>query len=263
MDLQAITPVVITFNEEPNIGRTLARLTWARRVVMVDSGSTDATLELAKRFPNVEVVHRKFDNFAGQCNFALDSTGIDTEWVLSLDADYVLSDELVTEIAALEPGAGDAGYATAFTYCIDGAPLRGSLYPPVTVLYRRTRARYRQDGHAHRVVVDGAVHRMQAKIFHDDRKPLSRWLSSQASYAAQEAEKILAAPARELSWTDRVRLVPGLAPVAATLYAGILRGCVLDGKPGLAYIGQRAIAESILMLEILQRRSIRKPGQKQ
>jgi glycosyltransferase involved in cell wall biosynthesis len=255
MDLAAITPVVITFNEAPNIERTLGRLTWARRVVMVDSGSTDATLELARRFPNVDVIYRKFDNFAGQCNFALDETGIDTEWVLNLDADYVLSDELVPEIEALAPGANDAGYTTAFTYCIDGEPLRGSLYPPVTVLYRKARARYRQDGHAHRVLIDGDVTRLRAKIRHDDRKPISRWLSSQASYAAQEATKILSTPARELGWTDRVRLVPGLAPVAATIYAGVVRGCVLDGKPGLAYIGQRAIAESLLMLELLQRRN--------
>jgi len=258
MDLQAITPVVITFNEAPNIARTLEPLRWARRIVMVDSGSTDATLEIAKCFPNVEVVYRKFDNFAGQCNFALESTGIDTEWVLSLDADYVLDDDVVAEIAALEPRDSDAGYAAAFTYCIDGAPLRGSLYPPVTVLYRRARARYRQDGHAHRVVVDGDVHRLRAKIRHDDRKPLGRWLSSQASYAAQEATKLLSMAPRELGWTDRVRLVPGLAPVAATIYAGLVRGCVLDGKPGLAYIGQRAIAESILMLEILQRRAAQK-----
>ena len=258
MDLAAITPVVITFNEAPNIERTLERLSWAKRVVMVDSGSTDATLEIAKRFANVEVVYRKFDNFAGQVNFALDSTGIDTEWVLSLDADYVLSAAFVSEVAALEPGANDAGYACAFTYCIDGAPLRGSLYPPVTVLYRRARARYRQDGHAHRVVIDGGVTQLRSKVMHDDRKPLGRWLSSQASYAAQEATKILSMPSSELGWTDRVRLVPGLAPVAAAVYAGVVRGCVLDGKAGLAYIGQRAIAESILMLELLQRRQNQK-----
>jgi hypothetical protein len=167
----------------------------------------------------------------------------------------VLSDAFIPEVASLAPGPNDAGYQAAFTYCIDGEPLRGSLYPPVTVLYRKARARYRQDGHAHRVVIDGDVTPLRAKIRHDDRKPLSRWLSSQASYAAQEASKILSTPARELGWTDRVRLVPGLAPVAATIYAGVVRGCVLDGKAGLAYIGQRAIAESLLMLELLSRRN--------
>lgn len=255
MDLAAITPVVLTFNEAPNIERTLERLTWARRVVIVDSGSTDDTVALARRFPNADVVYRKFDSHAAQWSHGLEGTGIDTEWVLALDADYVLSEALVAELARLAPPPSVAGYACDFAYCIDGAPLRGSLYPSVTVLFRRQHARYRQDGHTQRVVIDGEVARLSGKIFHDDRKPLARWLSSQASYAAQEAEKILGSGWRELSWADRVRLVPGLAPLAVALYAGVVRGSLLDGKPGLAYIGQRAIAESLLMLELLQRRT--------
>jgi glycosyltransferase involved in cell wall biosynthesis len=257
MDLAAITPVVLTFNEAPNIARTLERLTWARRVVIVDSGSTDDTVALARRFPNAEVLYRKFDSHAAQWSYALEQTGIDTEWALALDADYVLSEPLIRELAELSPPPNVAGYACEFAYCIDGAPLRGSLYPSVTVLFRRARARYLQDGHTQRVVIDGDVGRLSGKILHDDRKPLSRWLSSQASYAAQEAEKILGSASGELSWADRVRLVPGLAPIAVALYAGVVRGCLLDGKPGLAYIGQRAIAESILMLELLQRRNAR------
>jgi glycosyltransferase involved in cell wall biosynthesis len=254
MDLHAITPVVITFNEEPNIARTLERLTWARRVVMVDSGSTDATLELARRFPNVVVVHRKFDAHATQWNFAVGATGVDTEWVLALDADYIFSDAFVEELAALEPRPSVAGYACAFAYCIDGVPLRGSLYPPVTVLFRRARGHFIQDGHTQRIVLDGEVERLRTKALHDDRKSMARWLTSQANYAAQEAAKIAAARPSELSWADRVRLVPGVAPLAVALYAGVVRGCLLDGKPGLAYIGQRTIAESILMLELLKRR---------
>lgn len=257
MELEAITPLILTFNEAPNIGRTLERLAWARRVVIVDSGSTDDTTAIARRFPNVELVYRAFDGHAAQWSYGLEATGIDTEWVLALDADYVLSDAFVPELRELAPPASTAGYACDFAYCIDGAPLRGSLYPSVTVLFRRARARYRQDGHTQRVVVDGEVGRLHAKILHDDRKSLGRWLASQAGYAAKEAEKILASSARELSWPDRIRLVPGLAPLAVALYAGVVRGCLFDGRPGLAYIGQRTIAESILMLELLQRRAAR------
>src|SRR5258708_7058730 len=64
-----ITPLVLTFNEAPNIGRVLRKLSWARRIVVVDSGSNDGTLEVISRFPQAEVYHRSFDSAAEQCNF--------------------------------------------------------------------------------------------------------------------------------------------------------------------------------------------------
>src|SRR6188508_2232450 len=87
MNTDEITPIVITYNEEPNIGRCLAGLTWARRIVVVDSGSTDRTLDICSGFSQVEVLRRPFDSFAQQCNFAL--SHVASEWALSLDADYI------------------------------------------------------------------------------------------------------------------------------------------------------------------------------
>ena len=98
--LDQITPLVLTYNEAPNIRRTLEKLRWAREIIVVDSFSTDETLDRLKAFPQVRVVQRKFDTFAGQCNFGLDQ--IQTPWVLSLDADYVLSEELIEEIGGLK-----------------------------------------------------------------------------------------------------------------------------------------------------------------
>src|SRR5262249_57388185 len=86
---EQITPLIITLDEAPNIGRTLDKLGWARRIVVVDSGSTDGTLELLRGYPQVDVVQHPFADFAAQCNFGL--TQVATNWVLSLDADYELS----------------------------------------------------------------------------------------------------------------------------------------------------------------------------
>ena len=94
-----ITPVILTFNEAPNIARTLGKLGWARDIVVVDSGSTDATLGIAGQFANVRVFHRDFESHAAQWTYALTRTGIATDWVLALDADYVLSDALVEELS--------------------------------------------------------------------------------------------------------------------------------------------------------------------
>jgi glycosyltransferase involved in cell wall biosynthesis len=87
--LADITPVILTYNEAPNIGRSLERLTWARQVVIVDSGSTDETLAIAARYPNARAVHRPFDSLAQQWTFAVDHTGVETGWILRLDADYM------------------------------------------------------------------------------------------------------------------------------------------------------------------------------
>src|ERR1041384_386635 len=104
-----VTVLILTFNEAPNIGRALERLSWAKEILIIDSGSTDGTLISAQAaHPNVKVVTRPFDSFAGQCNFGLER--ITTEWVLSMDADYILSPEFISELARLDPAAVGAGY---------------------------------------------------------------------------------------------------------------------------------------------------------
>lgn len=243
-----VTALVLTYNEEANIGRVLDRLAWADRVLVLDSYSTDRTLEIAQAFPNVVVRQRAFDSFADQCNYGLEL--VETEWTLSLDADYVLTYGLVNEIAALPADPDVAGYEVEFTYVIDGRPLRGALYPPRTVLYRTARATYRQDGHAHRIEVDGPVGTLIEKIWHDDRKPLASWLDAQRRYAAQEAAKLRAVPPRDLGRNDRLRLTGILAPVLAPLYALVFKGGILDGRAGWHYALQRAYAEVLLALHL-------------
>src|SRR6516164_709962 len=120
--MESITPLIITLDEVPNIARTLDKLAWARRIVVVDSGSTDGTVEVLARYPHVTLFKRRFDSFANQCNFGL--AQIETEWALSLDADYELSDPLVEELLNLHETEGVVGYRASFVYRIHGRPLR-------------------------------------------------------------------------------------------------------------------------------------------
>ena len=208
--LDQITPLILTYNELPNIERTLARLAWAKRIVAIDSGSTDGTLEILRRDPRIAVFVHDFVDFAGQCNFGL--SHIESPWVLSLDADYELSDELLDELRTLVPGEATAGYRARFVYCIHGRKLRGTLYPPRTVLYRRERGFYRQEGHGHRVHLEGDVLPLRGVIYHDDRKPLSRWLAAQQRYAADEADYLLDRPCVPGDrWPSGSRPADGLA----------------------------------------------------
>ncbi len=260
--LDQITPVILTFNEEANIARTLERLRWARDIVVVDSFSTDATVSLLSRNAKVRLFQRAFDTHAQQWNFAIGDTDIATEWFLALDADYVLPPELVAELSSLRPRPDTNGYSAGFRYCIGGVPLRGTLYPPVTVLCRRARARYAQDGHTQRVVIDGAVGLLSARILHDDRKPLSRWIVSQQRYAALETEHLLAADKASLGLMDRIRLWGWPAPIIVFSYTLFVKGCLFDGWRGWFYVLQRTLAEVLLALGIVDHR-LRALGGKQ
>jgi len=248
--LDCITPLILTWNEAPNIGRVLERLRWARRVVVVDSGSDDGTQSIVSTFPNAVLIERAFDSHAQQWNFALHSTGIETDWVLALDADYVLPEAMTGELKALEPPSNCSGFAAAFRYFIGGRALRGSLYPPVTVLFRRDGARFVQEGHTQRLQASGDVGQLRHLIDHDDRKPLSRWLLSQDRYAQLEADVLASTPWQRLRWQDRLRSLIFIAPWLAPIYALLVKGAILDGAPGLPYALQRGIPEAILYMKL-------------
>lgn len=254
-----VTPLLITLDEIQNIGRTVGRLGWAKRIVVVDSGSTDGTLDFLAKDPRIEVHHRAFDSFAEQCNFGLSQ--VRTEWVLSLDADYELGDGFVANLQGLQPTDEEAGFRARFVYRIHGRPLRGSLYPPRTVLYRVRGARYENEGHGHRIRIPGKVSDLGGVIFHDDRKPLARWLGAQLKYAAIEAAHLLKAQPAELSFADRIRRQGWLAPFLVVAYVLIVKRALLDGRAGWFYAFQRLSAEVLLALELLDRRlSGQSPG---
>ncbi len=247
-----VTALVLTFNEKENIGRTLDTLRWPERVSVVDSFSTDGTVEIAESYSNVTVVQRRFDMHTAQWNFGLDQIG--TPWVLSLDADYELSERLVREIRGLTPQDGVAGYSVPFEFRIFGRPLRASVYPPRIVLFRRTEARYVEDGHTQALEVNGQVVALKSPIIHDDRKSLSRWLQSQDRYMKIEAPHLLAKRNSQLSAQDRLRKKIFFAPPIMFLYLLFIRGLILDGWPGCYYVMQRTLAEMLLSLRLLTER---------
>jgi glycosyltransferase involved in cell wall biosynthesis len=244
--LDQITPLILTYNEAPNIARSLGSVSWAREVVVVDSFSDDETVTIARSFPNVRVFQRTFDDHRRQWEFGLKETAIESPWVLALDADYVVSDSLIEELRQLQPDPQIVGYRANFVYCINGRKLRSGIYPAVTVLYRREAATYVQDGHTQRVALEGSIETLRGPLFHDDRKSFRRWFSSQARYTELEAQKLRAADPAELSLPDRLRRWRFIVPPAILVYCLIVRGGILDGRAGFYYAFQRAMAELML-----------------
>lgn len=248
--LDNITPVILTYNEAANIERSLQQLSWASRIVIIDSYSTDETIEIMKRFSNVEVFQRSFDTHTNQWNFGLSKAT--TEWVISLDADYVLSDELIAEISDTKPSEQVNGYFVSFQYCVFGKPLKATILPPRQMLFRNDKATYVDDGHTQLLRVEGNSLNLVEKVFHDDRKPLSRWLWAQDRYMVIEAQKLNQEDIGSLSWGDRVRKQKVLAPIIIFVYCLILKGGIRDGWRGWYYAFQRMFAETLLSLRLLE-----------
>ncbi len=255
MNLEQITPLVLSYNEAPNIARTLSRLKWATDVVLVDSFSTDGTVSIAEQFGNVRVFQRLFDTHAGQWQYGLEKTAIHTPWVLALDADYFVTDQLHEELRELLPSPETSAFMARFVYAVFGRPIRGGAYPPVAVLFRRDACEYRADGHTQRLFVrDGAAAWLRSPIIHDDRKPLSRWLQSQATYMDYELKKLVSTPSDQLSRVDRMRMKLVVVPPLFFLYSLLYKRGILDGWHGWFYALQRFVAESLLSLKLLEHR---------
>ena len=243
--LDLITPTILTFNEEANLDRTLTALNWAGDVIVIDSFSSDKTLEICAQYSNVRVIQNPFSSNSEQNNFAL-SQVTKTPWVLSMDADYIVTPELKKELSTLKPKNGINGYQINFKYVVRGKVLKGSLYPPRACLYLKEKAHYIQDGHTQRVQIQGTVSKLNSFLLHDDRKPYSRWLTSQRKYANEEALKMSITSWQDMSLPDRVRYF-GLGPFVVIPYTLFAKGLIFNGAAGLEYTYQRFIAELYLL----------------
>ena len=248
--LGEITPVLITFNEAVNIGRTLSRLGWAKDIVIVDSGSTDETISILKGFPQVRVFHRAFDTHGNQWRYATQETGIRTKWILRLDADYEVTQALIAELSALDADAPVTGYRIAFDYAIFGRKLITSLYPPNTVLLRIGRFSVLDRGHTEIWTVQGSVRNLKARIIHDDRKAVEQWMVSQSCYMRRELEYVKEEHSGLLAWLQASS--PTYADFATFLYCLFAKGLILNGRAGVFYALQRSTAEAALSLMVIE-----------
>jgi glycosyltransferase involved in cell wall biosynthesis len=249
--LDDITPVILTFNEAANIRRTLSALGWAKRILVVDSGSTDGTVSILSEFPQVKIHRRSFDSHAKQWHYAAHHDELITPWVLRLDADYEVTAALVSEMAGLKPEPDINGYRIRFVYHIFSEPLNGSLYPANTVLLRRGHFSVSDRGHTEVWLVHGRVKDLREPIIHNDWKPVTRWVNSQAEYMHRELVALEQEGRALRRW---MRRRPPIMPLVIFLYCMFCKGLIVNGRAGLFYALQRFVAESILALMVLEER---------
>jgi glycosyltransferase involved in cell wall biosynthesis len=246
-----VTPIILTYNEEANLRRALQSLGWAERVIVLDSGSTDATEPIAKSFANVDWHVRPFDSHLAQWRHGIYESGITTEFVLALDADMSVPQQSVEEMRFLVNERKYKGGITPFEYRIFGRALTGSLYPAQLRLFRPDMVRIGQVGHTQEFVTGGPIYRFKTRLILDDRKSLERWVSSQLSYSSLEATRINARSM--MRWRDWVRTF-GLMPAIAGALAYCRAGGPFTGPAALRYAYERAGYECLLAITLMSAR---------
>jgi len=224
-----ITATVITINEEHNIAGALESLAWADEIIVVDSESTDHTVEIARRFTD-RVFVRPWPGYSAQKNFAAEqATG---EWIFSLDADERVSPELTTSILELEKGAAPEQAAFEMprrTFYLGRWIKYSGWWPDHKVrLYDRRRARWRGDFVHESLEVNGRVNRLDGDILHYTVRDATEHHLRMDRYTTLAAEE--AYMHRESVSLARLLLSPMLVFVRSY----VLKLGFLDGVPGLA-----------------------------
>ncbi|PYS31020.1 MAG: glycosyltransferase family 2 protein [Acidobacteria bacterium] len=232
-----ITATIITFNEEDRIGEAIASLSCCDEIVVVDSGSTDRTREIAEA-RGARVIQRAWQGYSKQKNFAAEQARHD--WILSIDADERLSIELADDIVNAFPGASAwAAYSMPRRAFYMGRWINHSeWYPDRKVrLYDRRRCRWEGD-HVHESMkVDGPVGRLHGDLFHFPYRDWNDHVTRIEKYTKLAAEAARSSGRRG----NVLKLL--FAPLLTFIRIFFLHAGFLDGWRGLAiaYMGARYV----------------------
>ncbi|NOY39097.1 MAG: glycosyltransferase family 2 protein [Nitrospirae bacterium] len=221
-----VSAIIITCNEAGQIERCLKSLSWCDEIIVVDSGSTDGTVDIAKRVAD-KVYLEEWKGFGFQKQSALDKATC--EWVFSIDADEAVTAELSGEILqAVKDDKGTAGFYMPRRNLYGSKWLRfGGQYPDLVLrLFRREAGRFTENTLHERVIVKGECGRLRSPIMHYAFKDLSSMIQKLNDYSTLAAEQMFSGGKR----------VSALAPLIHSISLGvkdyILRLGFLDGREG-------------------------------
>jgi len=253
-----LTVVILTYNEEVNIKQSISNvIDWADDVYVLDSYSTDKTVEISQQL-GAKVFFRKFDNYAKQRTYAMQELPINTEWMLFLDADEYLFDELKKEIDTTLDNTNFDGFYLKRRFYFMGSWIKyGGYYPTwILRLFKHKKATCHRDMNEH-IKVDGEIGYLKNDFVDENQKGITDWLNKHNKYVAFEAQELLNFEEdkknnkkdvmsnlfgsqverkrwiREKIWNPL--LPPLVRPFIYFFYRYIVRLGILDGKAGFVY----------------------------
>ncbi|MBU2604240.1 MAG: glycosyltransferase family 2 protein [Actinobacteria bacterium] len=247
---------ILTYNEEASIAQALDSVAgWANELFILDSLSTDRTLEIARQY-GCHIAQNKFENYATQRNYALDHLPIRSEWVLFLDADEWLPEALKQEISTLiATSPEENGFYINRRLIWMGRWIRRGYYPSwILRLFRHGKGRCEDRAVNEHLIVEGKAGQLRNDFMHEDRKGVTDWIAKHNGYATREAQELLntwSAPGyqeidarlfgtqaqrkRWLRYKVWNRLPPLIRPLVYFFYRYIWAGGFLDGKAAFVY----------------------------
>lgn len=267
MTAAPVSVVILTLNEEMNIADCLASCAWCDDVHVLDSGSTDRTLELA-RGQGAAVHAHPFKAFGDQRNWAIDHIPTRHDWVFHLDADERFTPELVAAIAALiATDPRESGFYVPEKLMFMRRWLkRAAGYPKYQMrLFHKGRIRFRDYGHGQRELTDGTVGMLDEPYLHlAFSKGLDDWLDKHSRYSSLEALQIYEgsrepwlpawlissdAVRRRRAWKEFARHLP-LRPLARWFVTLFVHGGILEGRAGWTYAHLIAMYEEMIRTKL-------------
>ncbi len=268
-----VTVIILSYNEALNIGRCVSRLSWTDDVVIVDSHSTDGTIELARRArPDVRVLRNAFEDFGQQRNWALDNAEPRHDWILFLDADEFMTPALAREIGEfVRSGPAESGaFVAGRNYFLGRWMKHCTFYPSYQLrLLKRGEVRYRKEGHGQREVTDGPLHYFRNAWRHEGfGKGVHQWIGRHNQYSTDEVDLVVRLRGEPLAAGElfsrepivRRRALKRLAarvpmkPLTRFCYTYFWRRGFLDGYPGLVFCLLRVAHDIHIVAKIEERK---------
>jgi glycosyltransferase involved in cell wall biosynthesis len=274
-----ISVLIPTYNEEVNLADCLASVVeWVEEIIVIDSFSTDRTVEIARSF-GVQVVTHEFITPAQQKNWALEHLPIQNDWVLFLDADERVPPALRDEIAqtVLQNGNGYDGFWMRYRLMFYGKWIRHCGWYPVWLLrlVRRSKARWEDRAVDEHIILEGKAGYLENDLIHENLKDMTFWIEKHNRYASQNAQiyydllqgKSSSGVSANLfgSQAERKRFIkqniwlylPGRG-LLFFLYLYIFRLGFLDGKHGFIFCMMHGIFQQFITVKLWELKHYKK-----
>ena len=262
----SVSILVLTLNEEKNLSGCLDSVSWSDDLVVLDSGSTDKTLEIADKL-GAKVIERQFDNYAAQRNFGL-SFNFKYEWILMLDADERITPEVREEIYQIVKQRKNPVtlYRIRRKDMFMGKWLRRSSGYPTWFgrLFRKGRVRVEREINEE-YYTDGKVGLLKGHLIHYPfNNGVAYWFERHNRYSSMEAKRLIAERTGKIVWSNFFNSDPMLRrktfkklayrmpfrPILTFSFLYFWRLGLLDGKAGLHFCLMRSIYEYMINLKI-------------